>query len=43
LLTFAVECTKKAIACFKAIFGKVVSDIVEISAGKNVDDVATYA
>jgi hypothetical protein len=42
LLTLAIEGTKKAIACFKAIFSKVISDFVEVSAGKNVDEVATH-
>jgi hypothetical protein len=43
LLTFAVESTKKLITRFQAICNKVVSDIVEISAGKDVDDIATHA
>jgi hypothetical protein len=37
LLTFAIEGAKKPIACFETIFSKVISDIVEILAGKNVD------
>lgn len=40
LLTLVIEGTKEAIACFEAVFGKLVSNFVEISAGENVDNVA---
>ncbi len=43
LLAFSVESKKKALSCFKAILGEVVSNFVQISAGKNVDNITHHA
>ncbi len=43
LLAFTIEGTKESFTCFKAVFDKVISNFIQVLAGKNVDDVATHA